>query len=181
MDRPNDASDGSALIQSLGQLTQGLLPLLGNLSNVETSQSGEGSNVGDIMGQLMSRTGEGNAGQAPFSSGMLRGMMGQLVQSPFMDNLVQQVMAGARSEETQSPEQVESGHSGEGGMDFTGVVQQMLPVISQMFGGRQTPSSVQQVPNALSVMFRSDEGAAREIPGQNSDTGTWREALSEVS
>ncbi|OAE30455.1 hypothetical protein AXG93_2121s1290 [Marchantia polymorpha subsp. ruderalis] len=180
VDRPTETSDGNAMQQSVGQLTQGLFPLLGSLGNMGTSQNGEGSNLGDLMGQLMSRTDEGNAGQAPLSSSMLRGMMGQIVQSPFMENLVQQVMT--RSEETQSSEQGFSGLSGDGGFDFAGVMQQMqqmLPVVTQMIGSRQTPSSGQEVPNALNAMLHNEEVAARGSPGQNNDTGRWREALSE--
>ncbi|KAL2614169.1 hypothetical protein R1flu_025861 [Riccia fluitans] len=179
VDRENDASDGSSTEQSLNQLTQGLLPLLGNLSNVVTGQAGGDSNLGDIMGQLLSRTSEGNAAQTPFPASMLRGMMGQVVQSPFMENLLQQVMSGPRGEEMQSPGLAPPGRSGEGSLDFTGVVQQMLPVITRMFGGTQTPSAGQQVPNPVGDMRQNEESASRGVSGQMSDTGRWREALSE--
>ncbi|KAL3698961.1 hypothetical protein R1sor_016983 [Riccia sorocarpa] len=175
-DRENE---GNSTGQSLDQLTQGLLPLLGNLGNVVGGQTGGDSNLGDIMGQLLSRTSEGNTAQTPFPSSMLRGMMGQVVQSPFMENLLQQIVSGPRGEETQSPREAASGLSGEPALDFTGVVQQVLPVITRMFGGRQTPSSGQQVPNGVDDLRQPEENAAREVPGQSSDTGKWREALSE--
>ncbi|CAM6106813.1 unnamed protein product [Calypogeia fissa] len=183
--RPSNRSEGNAMEQLPSQLTQGLLPLLGSLDNRGIPQGGEGHReLGDFMGQLISRTADGSGGQGEFPADMLRGMMGQLVQSPLMENLVQQVMTGVQNDEAQNPENSLPGHGNRsqgvpGAFDFAGIVQQMLPVVSQMFGGRPSSNAAQQVPSSTNIRNHNDGGAERDSPGPINDSGRWREALSE--
>ena len=60
------------------------------------------------------------------------GIIGQLIRSPVMENLVQQVMQGVGD--------VDVGDGARrgpatGGLDFSGMLQHMMPVVTQMLGG----------------------------------------------
>jgi hypothetical protein len=182
LERPPIRPGGNGADQLSSQLTQGLLPLLGSLDNRGSAQGGgEGTReLGDFMGQLMNRTAEGTGSQGAFPGDMLRGMMGQLAQSPIMENLVQQVMTGMPNEEGQNTGHGNRSAGGAGGFDFAGMVQQMMPVVSQMLGGRSSTNAAQQGPSATSMRNGNAGGASRDGPGQINDVGRWRESLSEV-
>lgn len=75
------------------------------------------------------------ASQSRVSNGDLRSMLEQCVQNPAVQNTVNQLVHGQSqiNRNIQSTEQ--------NGLDFTGMIQQMLPVVSQALGRASTRSA----------------------------------------
>lgn len=104
------------------------------------------------------------------------GILGQLMRSPVMENLVQQVMQGVGDVDVR-----DGARRGPatGGLDFSGMLQHMMPVVTQMLGGGSSaafPGSTAG-PSART----SSEGGARATTPQPSETERWQDALTEVS
>lgn len=103
------------------------------------------------------------------------GILGQLMRSPVMGNLVQQVMQGVGDVDG-----VDGDRHGPttGGLDISGMLQHMMPVVTQMLGGGSSAALPGSAPGP-SARISSDNGA-RAIT-QPSDTERWQDALTEVS
>lgn len=103
-------------------------------------------------------------------------IIGQLMRSPVMENLVQQVMQGVGD--------VDVGGGarrgpGAGGLDLSGMLQQMMPVVSQMLGGGGPPSVLPRSSAGTSTRASID-GGVRESTSRQSEPDRWQDALTQV-
>ncbi|KAI3710848.1 hypothetical protein L2E82_40642 [Cichorium intybus] len=102
--------------------------------------------VDGLLSGVSSQTGIG-------SPDMLRNMLGQLTQNPAMMNTVNQIAQQIDGNQDLSNMFSGGGGGGGGGFDLSGMIQQMMPIVAQAFGGggsglnmlQQTPSVDRQL------------------------------------
>ncbi|XP_073392613.1 uncharacterized protein [Physcomitrium patens] len=101
------------------------------------------------------------------------GIIGQLMRSPVVENLVQQVMQGVGDGDGG-----DGAHRGPatGGLDLSGMLQHMMPVVTQMLGGGSSASFPGSV---AGTSTRTSDGGARGTTSQPSETERWQDALSQ--
>lgn len=121
------------------------------------------------IGTLLRAVSGGDIRQQPGSN-----IIGQLMRSPVMETLVQQVMQGVGDVE------VGGAHRGPATGGLPGIFQQMMPVVSQMLGGGGSPSLRPRSSPGTSARPPTS-GAARDVGGQPSGPEKWQDALSQVS
>lgn len=125
---------------SSAQLPNGIAEMFGNMAHGGRPGNGR-VDVGDIMSQLLRTPTMNNfisgmaeqTGMAP--PGALSNMMEQVTQSPALRNTMQQ-MTEQLGEHGEDLDNMLSGMGGsQDGFDFSRVLQQMMPFVSQVLGG----------------------------------------------
>lgn len=149
--------------------------MLQNLANGSLNQSRNAPSPMAAIGNLVRAVGGGGGGSDRQQPGP--NIIGQLMRSPVMENLVQQVMQGVGD--------VDVGGGarrgpGAGGLDLSGMLQQMMPVVSQMLGGGGPPSVLPRSSAGTSTRA-SIEGGARESTSRQSEPDRWQDALTQVT
>nr|XP_024403544.1 uncharacterized protein LOC112295797 isoform X2 [Physcomitrium patens] len=101
------------------------------------------------------------------------GIIGQLMRSPVVENLVQQVMQGVGD--------VDGGDGARrglatGDLDLSGMLQHMMPVVTQMLGGGSSAAFPGSVADSSA---RTSAVGARGTSSQPSETERWQDALSQ--
>lgn len=149
-------------------------------SEEQQNQAGHQGGPGDSRSQnrrSLPPTGLGNilraAGAGSEAQQVGPGILGQLMRSPAMETLVQQVMQGVGDVEVAN-----GGHRAApaAGQDLGGMLQQMMPMMSQIIGGG---ARSMRPPPAVATSSRSQaEGGVARDP---SETERWKEVLSPVS
>eukprot|EP00246_Nothoceros_aenigmaticus_P014451 TRINITY_DN5484_c0_g1_i7.p1 TRINITY_DN5484_c0_g1~~TRINITY_DN5484_c0_g1_i7.p1 ORF type:complete len:1102 (+),score=235.74 TRINITY_DN5484_c0_g1_i7:22-3306(+) len=178
--------DQNASDSSLGRLSD--LAFLNSGNARRDVPNGTGRGEIDVMGQLMSSPAfnsifRGNTSNGDNSTvgppGGIAGIMGQLMRSPLVENIVHQVMESMGDEESQHLEEAMAtvargpGRGGEGGLDLGGMLQQVMPVVSQMLGGRNMHQA--PVPSATQETGAQGGDSGRDLAAPDS----WKEALSQ--
>jgi hypothetical protein len=149
-------------------------------SEEQQNQAGHQGGPGDSRSQnrrSLPPAGLGNilraAGAGSEAQQVGPGILGQLMRSPAMETLVQQVMQGVGDVEVSN-----GGHRAApaAGQDLGGMLQQMMPMMSQIIGGG---ARSMRPPPAVATSSRSQaEGGVARDP---SETERWKEVLSPVS
>ncbi|KAL0904919.1 hypothetical protein M5K25_027083 [Dendrobium thyrsiflorum] len=159
-----EASSSDQNQHSIGRVHEAVLSVPSQISNVDGgSNNGSSSQLPSLISQFMSSmpsVGQGGSEQTDFggmianamqssafnnlltgvasqsrvSSGDLRSMLLQCVQSPAVQNTVNQLV----QEVGQSQNNGNIQGTGQNRLDFTGMIQQMLPVVSQALGRSST-------------------------------------------
>eukprot|EP00249_Psilotum_nudum_P018475 c26822_g4_i1 orf=2-2446(+) len=121
-----------------GQIPERLAQFLNRVGSTGHTLGGQNCNVGELVPQLVTTQSLGNISRTAIgattqgtslSSASLGSMMGQIMQSPFMGNVLQQVMGQMGNE----PQAFDNMLNGQGGFDLSGMLQQMMPIVSQAF------------------------------------------------
>ncbi|CAK9252221.1 unnamed protein product [Sphagnum jensenii] len=149
-------------------------------SEEQQDQAGHQAGPGDSRSQnrrSLPPAGLGNilraAGAGSEAQQVGPGILGQLMRSPAMETLVQQVMQGVGDVEVSN-----GGHRAApaAGQDLGGMLQQMMPMMSQIIGGG---ARSMRPPPAVATSSRSQaEGGVARDP---SETERWKEVLSPVT
>lgn len=149
--------------------------MLQNLANGSLNQNRNAPSPMAAIGNLVRAVG-GGGGSSSNRQQAGPNIIGQLMQSPVMENFVQQVMQGVGD--------VDVGGGarrgpGSGGLDLSGMLQQMMPVVSQMLGGGGPPSVLPRSSAGTSTRA-TIEGGARESTSRQSESDHWQDALTQV-
>lgn len=149
-----------------GQIPSGITQLL---SGTRINGTGGGGNVdiGNLISQVMGNAGSRNslAGVRTrdaeeglgLPTGTLGNVMGQVMQSPFMRNVLQQVVEQVGEQPQGLEDMISQGMSGQGGLNFSGMLQQMMPIVSQALGRVSSTSSEQASGISHGVSMRTME------------------------
>lgn len=181
--------DQNASENTLGRFSD--LPFSNGVRNRGDLQNGTARGEADRMNQLMSgspfggmlRANVANGDAATMAdSGGIAGIMGQLMRSPLVENIVHQVMESMGDDESQHLEEAMASmvrgptRGGEGNLDLGGMLQQVIPVVSQMLGGRSPGAVARQTPIAVAAPESGAQGGASAA----ATADDWKEALSQV-
>eukprot|EP00249_Psilotum_nudum_P018474 c26822_g3_i2 orf=3-2084(+) len=127
-----------AAVGATGQIPERLVQLFNRVGSSGHTLGGQNRDVGEVISQLMATQSLGNISQTAvgattqgtsLSSTSLGSMMGQVMQSPFMGNVLQQIMEQMGTE----PHVFDNMLNGQGGFDLPGMLQHMMPIVSQAF------------------------------------------------
>uniref|UniRef100_A0A0C9RMY1 TSA: Wollemia nobilis Ref_Wollemi_Transcript_9874_3873 transcribed RNA sequence n=1 Tax=Wollemia nobilis TaxID=56998 RepID=A0A0C9RMY1_9CONI len=164
--------------RSPSQLPSGLAQMFGSMLSGGHTSSGR-VDVGDIMSQLLRSPSVNNllrgvaeqTGTVPPAT--LQNMMEQVTRSPALRNTMQQVteQLGENSEELENMLSQMGG--GQGSVDFSRMVQQMMPLVSQVLGrasgsvssghGSETQSRTLNLESSVEDNCEADKGSQIDL------------------
>lgn len=147
--------------------------MLQNLANGSLNQNRNAPSPMAAIGNLVRAVGGGGGGSDRQQAGP--NIIGQLIRSPVMENFVQQMMQGVGDVDIGGARR----GPGAGGLDLSGMLQHMMPVVSQMLGGGGPPSVLPRSSAGTSTRA-SIEGGARESTSRQSEPDRWQDALTQV-
>jgi len=104
------------------------------------------------------------------------GIVGQLMRSPVVENLVQQVMQGVGDVDGGGP--ARRGPAS-GGLDLSGMLQRVVPVVTQMLNGGSAAAFPGSTAGASART--SSDGAARATASREPESERWQDASTPVS
>ena len=125
------------------------------------------------LGQLVRAIGGGGDSNQGGS-----GIIGQLMRSPVVENLVQQMMQGAGDVDV-GPGGGSRRGAASSGLDLSGMFQQVMPVVAQMLNGG--PSVAFPGAAAGTSVRASSGGAGRATASREAEPERWQDALTPVS
>ncbi|KAJ7295491.1 hypothetical protein O6H91_Y185100 [Diphasiastrum complanatum] len=159
-------------------ILQGMFSLLDNSAKdgqIHSSSSGTEQLVSNsVPSNVLHRGANRDGQQSPIPSDAFGSMMGQLMRSPIMGSLVSQV-AQSMGEAQNSPTDPENAQIGDmlGGLDIASMLQQTLPLISQLF---RSASPVGQSDQSSLRAFGEVEPDHRQHPRLESSRATTGES-----
>ncbi|XP_020681796.1 large proline-rich protein BAG6 isoform X2 [Dendrobium catenatum] len=208
-----EASSSDQSQHSIGRVHEAVLSVPSQISNVDGgNNNGSSSQLPSLISQFMNSmpsVGQDGSGQTDFggmianamqssafnnlltgvasqsrvASGDLRSMLLQCVQSPAVQNTVNQLV----EEVGQSQNNGNIQSTGQNRLDFTGMIQQMLPVVSQALGRSSTLAApVQDMqserqPKSIDVNNQVDLSQALEKIEQDDDPRSIFRTLLEIT
>eukprot|EP00249_Psilotum_nudum_P020254 c27622_g1_i1 orf=139-3600(+) len=187
--------EATSVVDSTGQIPEGIAQFLNCFGSSRQALGGHNCNAGEVISQLMATQSQGNLSQPTrgatdqgtiLSSNSLGTMMGQHIQSPFMGNVLQQV--------GDEPRVFDNMLHGQGGLDLSGMLQQMMPIVSHAFprGGsgelecnassahetESRPQDDHEATQDIGLVTSSD--GQKEVSNQDELT-QWNESVSNAS
>ncbi|KAI0489053.1 hypothetical protein KFK09_028894 [Dendrobium nobile] len=208
-----EASSSDQSQHSIGRVHEAVLSVPSQISNVDGgNNNGSSSQLPSLISQFMSSmpsVGQDGSGQTDFggmianamqssafnnlltgvasqsrvASGDLRSMLLQCVQSPAVQNTVNQLVQEV--EQSQNNGNIQS--TGQNRLDFTGMIQQMLPVVSQALGRSSTLAAPvedmqsERQPKSIDVNNQVDLSQALEKIEQDDDPRSILGTLLEIT
>lgn len=155
--------------QSVQESVQGL----GAAQREVGNDTNQGTNIAiPSLGELVRAIGGGGEMQASGPS-----IIGQLMRSPVVENLVQQMMQQGVGDADVGSGARRGGASG--GLDLSGMLQHVVPVVTQMLNGG--PSAAFPGSTAGTSARASSDGAGRATGSRESESEKWEDALTPVS
>ena len=125
------------------------------------------------LGQFVRAIGGGGERQQSGPS-----IIGQLMRSPVVENLVQQVMQGVGDVDGVVGGGARRGGAG-GGLDLSGMLQHVVPVVTQMLNGGPSAAFPGSAAGTSARTF--GDGAGRATASRELESERWQDALTPVS
>jgi hypothetical protein len=155
--------------QSVQESVQGL----GSAQREVGNDTNLGTNMAmPSLGELVRAIGGGGEMQASGPS-----IIGQLMRSPVVENLVQQMMQQGVGDADVGSGARRGGANG--GLDLSGMLQHVVPVVTQMLNGG--PAAAFPGSTAGTSARTSSDGAGGATGSRESESERWQDALTPVS